>query len=208
MRLAGLHWLSAMVVLTSFNWQASSGLKESAVKKAESKLLEMLGRERRPQNVDKSKTPVPGFLLDLYRSKNPNFDTTTIARPGLNTRSANTIRSFTHIGECSTDKQFFPDHFITVADYCVEVSSSGFFSSHNQDSPSRCMRCCFRGQGFFLTLLDSSCTVFRNEVLLNRLQIGWQYMTMTAFHNPIVHLHRRVIFCRFTSCIKSERFFM
>ncbi|XP_014276993.1 protein decapentaplegic [Halyomorpha halys] len=85
--------LLVMVVL----WAAAgSGVRASP---AEEGLLRVLGLQRRPRPPSPG-TLVPPELLDIYRRQQApdTLDTLDLPLPGRYTRSANTVRSFTHIG--------------------------------------------------------------------------------------------------------------
>lgn len=61
--------------------------------------MSLFGFRKRPI-VDRSKIVIPQAMLDMYeRQMNHPLDTASIPRPGLHTKSANTIRSFTHVGK-------------------------------------------------------------------------------------------------------------
>lgn len=65
----------------------------------EAGLLSVLGLPRRPQ-VDRRRAVIPPAMLELYRQQTgQDLDTSTLPLPGRLTRSANTVRSFTHTGE-------------------------------------------------------------------------------------------------------------
>lgn len=65
----------------------------------EAGLLSVLGLPRRPQ-VDRQRAVIPPAMLELYRQQTgQDLDTSTLPLPGRLTRSANTVRSFTHTGK-------------------------------------------------------------------------------------------------------------
>lgn len=65
----------------------------------EAGLLSVLGLPRRPQ-VDRRRAVIPPAMLELYRQQTgQDLDTSTLPLPGRLTRSANTVRSFTHTGK-------------------------------------------------------------------------------------------------------------
>lgn len=63
----------------------------------ETSLLSLLGFKKRPN--PQGSTHVPESLKELQARQN-NIDTTNFAKPGIHARSANTVRSFSHVGEC------------------------------------------------------------------------------------------------------------
>lgn len=68
-------------------------------KQVEDNLMSLFGFTSRPKNIDRSKVVIPQAMLDLYeRQTGKRLDTTNIHKPGAHTKSANTVRSFTHIG--------------------------------------------------------------------------------------------------------------
>lgn len=65
---------------------------------AEANLLSLFGLGRRPR-VDRRKAVIPPAMLELYRRQTgQDLDTSALPLPGRLTRSANTVRSFTHTG--------------------------------------------------------------------------------------------------------------
>ncbi|KAF5294025.1 hypothetical protein FQA39_LY13579 [Lamprigera yunnana] len=108
MRLVSLSWLLAMVLLDSTWWTYSSSVPQEALAEVEANLLSLFGFRKRPR-IDRSKVVIPQVMLDLYRKQTGHkLDTASIHRPGLHTKSANTVRSFTHI-ENPIDARF-PGH--------------------------------------------------------------------------------------------------
>jgi hypothetical protein len=84
----------------SFNSKSatSNSLKNSEVlANVEASLLSMFGFKRRPRP---SKVEVPEAMLELYRKQTGfELDTTALPLPGRHTRTANTVRSFPHVGK-------------------------------------------------------------------------------------------------------------
>lgn len=73
----------------------------------EAGLLSVLGLPRRPQ-VDRRRAVIPPAMLELYRQQTgQDLDTSTLPLPGRLTRSANTVRSFTHTGNSLLRLQYF-----------------------------------------------------------------------------------------------------
>lgn len=72
---------------------------------AEANLLSLFGLGRRPR-VDRRKAVIPPAMLELYRRQTgQDLDTSSLPLPGRLTRSANTVRSFTHT-ESEIDSRF------------------------------------------------------------------------------------------------------
>lgn len=67
------------------------------IQKAEKDLLSILGLKQRPI-ADKKKAQIPQAMINLYQKK-INHDSLFLPLPGSLTRSANTVRSYTHQGE-------------------------------------------------------------------------------------------------------------
>lgn len=79
-------------------------------KQVEDNLMSLFGFTSRPKNIDRSKVVIPQAMLDLYeRQTGKRLDTTNIHKPGAHTKSANTVRSFTHI-ESPIDSKFTGHH--------------------------------------------------------------------------------------------------
>lgn len=68
--------------------------------KVEQNLLTLFGRSKRPQPIDRSKIMIPESLKQLYAEimGEELRETVNLPKPGLHTKSANTVRSFTHEG--------------------------------------------------------------------------------------------------------------
>uniref|UniRef100_A0A1B6DZH3 TGF-beta family profile domain-containing protein n=1 Tax=Clastoptera arizonana TaxID=38151 RepID=A0A1B6DZH3_9HEMI len=72
---------------------------------AEANLLSLFGLGKRPR-VDRRKAIIPPAMLELYRKQtDQDMQSSTLPLPGRHTRSANTVRSFTHT-ESSIDGRF------------------------------------------------------------------------------------------------------
>ena len=69
--------------------------RDKAIESLEASLLSLLGFTKRPKPV--GKTHVPDQLMNLY-TKQLAMGMANIAKPGLGTNSANTVRSFVHVG--------------------------------------------------------------------------------------------------------------
>lgn len=66
---------------------------------AEANLLSLFGLGRRPR-VDRRRAVIPPAMLELYRRQTgQDMETSDLPLPGRHTRSANTVRSFTHTGK-------------------------------------------------------------------------------------------------------------
>lgn len=102
-----LAWVLVTLNLHSTSSSSSSSSDISDLERnkvfenVESNLLSLFGFSRRPK-VDRSKVVIPPAMLELYkRQTGRDLDTASIAKPGIHAKSANTVRSFTHIGECA-----------------------------------------------------------------------------------------------------------
>lgn len=78
---------------------ASENVKKASyndILEIEQNLLTLLGFKERPK-VDKSKVIIPEAMKQLYYNiMGHSIDSTNIPKPGMHTRNANTVRSFTH----------------------------------------------------------------------------------------------------------------
>jgi hypothetical protein len=86
---------------SSFSPKSTTGnsLKEKpeVLATVEASLLSLFGFKRRPRP---GKVVVPEAMLELYRQQTGfDVDTTALPLPGRHTRTANTVRSFPHVGE-------------------------------------------------------------------------------------------------------------
>ena len=80
---------------------SSNDLKENSevLATVEASLLSLFGFKRRPRPA---KVAVPEAMLELYRKQTGHeVDTTALPLPGRHTHTANTVRSFHHVGESS-----------------------------------------------------------------------------------------------------------
>lgn len=68
--------------------------------KVEQNLLSLFGRSKRPKPIDRSKVVIPESLKLLYADimGEELRESVNLPKPGLHTKSANTVRSFTHEG--------------------------------------------------------------------------------------------------------------
>lgn len=65
----------------------------------EANLLSLLGLGRRPRG-DRTRAIIPPAMMELYRQQTGlEVDTVSLPLPGRHTRSANTVRTFTHQGK-------------------------------------------------------------------------------------------------------------
>lgn len=79
--------------------QQKPKLSDEEFMELEKKLLTVLGFEKRPK-VDRSKIIIPEFMKQLYQKiMNQNINSVNLPKPGMHTRNANTVRSFTHEGK-------------------------------------------------------------------------------------------------------------
>lgn len=67
----------------------------------EKNLLSLFGMNSRPRSIDRSKVIIPEAMKQLYAEiTGQELRTTNLPKPGLHTKSANTVRSFQHEGNC------------------------------------------------------------------------------------------------------------
>lgn len=98
MNLRNMCWLVILAILECCWRTSSSNLPKEALAEVEASLLSLFGFKSRPK-IDKSKIVIPQALIEMYEKQTGfPFETASIPKKGLHTRSANTIRSFTHIG--------------------------------------------------------------------------------------------------------------
>lgn len=72
----------------------------STIIEIEKNLLSLFGLNSKPRIIDRSKIVIPEAMKQLYAQiMGQELDTVNIPKPGLHTKSANTVRSFTHEGE-------------------------------------------------------------------------------------------------------------
>ncbi|KAJ8953833.1 hypothetical protein NQ318_006683 [Aromia moschata] len=110
MHLRNMCWLVILATLECcWKTSSSSNLPKEVLAEVETNLLSLFGFKNRPK-VDKSKVYIPQAMLEMYE-KQMGFplDTASIPKRGFHTRSANTIRSFTHI-ESPVDSRFAGHH--------------------------------------------------------------------------------------------------
>lgn len=71
--------------------------------KVEKNLLGIFGMSKRPKRIDRSKVVIPDAMKALYAEimGEELRESVNLPRPGLHTKSANTVRSFTHEGKHS-----------------------------------------------------------------------------------------------------------
>lgn len=69
--------------------------------KVEKNLLSVFGMTKRPKQIDRSKVVIPDAMKALYAEimGEELRESVNLPKPGLHTKSANTVRSFTHEGE-------------------------------------------------------------------------------------------------------------
>lgn len=73
--------------------------------KVEKNLLSIFGMSKRPKQIDRSKVVIPDAMKALYAEimGEELRESVNLPKPGLHTKSANTVRSFTHEGESVLD---------------------------------------------------------------------------------------------------------
>lgn len=75
-------------------------IPREAFEAVQSSFLSKLGLRNRPM-VDRSKVHIPQAMVEMYeRQINGEYESTALPLPGRLTRSANTVRSYTHQGKC------------------------------------------------------------------------------------------------------------
>lgn len=73
----------------------------------EKNLLSLFGFKKRPK-IDRSKIVIPEAMKKLYAEiMGHELDSVNVPKPGLHTKSANTVRSFTHEGKSISISSFF-----------------------------------------------------------------------------------------------------
>lgn len=82
--------------------------REKLIRQVEKNLLSMLRMTKRPKPIGKAQ--VPESMRLLY-NKQKAIKMTDIAKPGIHTRSANTVRSFNHVESPLDDKFQSPNRF-------------------------------------------------------------------------------------------------
>lgn len=68
--------------------------------KVEKNLLTLFGMSKRPKPIDRSKVVIPDAMKTLYAEimGEELRESVNLPKPGVHTKSANTVRSFTHEG--------------------------------------------------------------------------------------------------------------
>lgn len=95
----------------------------------EKNLLSLFGMKSRPRSIDRSKVIIPEAMKKLYADiTGQEFRTLNIPKPGLHTKSANTVRSFQHEGNCSFSSS---SSFFCVPEERVR------FENHLTNTPNR-----------------------------------------------------------------------
>lgn len=80
-------------------WGRTLSIPQQLINEFKTAMLPLFGFKDRPK-VDGTKFQVPETLKELYQKQiDYHLDTASIPLPGLHTQSANTIRSFTHVGK-------------------------------------------------------------------------------------------------------------
>ncbi|XP_056636651.1 protein decapentaplegic [Diorhabda sublineata] len=109
MNLSNSFWLVVLAVLECCWRTNSSEVPKDVQDQVETNLLSLFGFKGRPK-IDKSKVVIPQAMIELYEMQMGfPLDTTSIPRRGWHTKSANTIRSFTHV-ESPVDTRFTSHH--------------------------------------------------------------------------------------------------
>lgn len=103
----------------------SNSLKENpeVLASVEASLLSLFGFKRRPRP---GKVVVPEVMLELYRQQTGNeVDTSALPLPGRHTHTANTVRSFPHIGKSNCIQM----NFLLIPTNAVHILTTAYF--HN-----------------------------------------------------------------------------
>lgn len=100
------YWPLTLVLLECVCYSTSTSIPKEVLDEVETNLLSLFGFRRRPR-IDRSKVVIPEAMLRMYEKQIGHpYDTASIPRPGLHTMSANTVRSYTHIGRCFLYRTF------------------------------------------------------------------------------------------------------
>nr|UYR58232.1 decapentaplegic [Henosepilachna vigintioctopunctata] len=90
---------------TSSESSETSVMPEKVLAEVETNLMTLFGFKGRPK-VNRSSLVIPKALLDMYHEQNGGrFNVTSLHRPGVLTKTANTVRSYTH-AESPKDEKF------------------------------------------------------------------------------------------------------
>lgn len=86
------------ITISTTSAEDSVQLDKKALQQVESNLLSLFGLNRRPR-PNRKNVRIPKAMLDLYKLQTgQDVDTSMLPLPGRHTRSANTVRTFTHQG--------------------------------------------------------------------------------------------------------------
>lgn len=86
------------IIISTASAKDNIPLDKRALQQVESNLLSLFGLNRRPR-VNRKNVRIPKAMLDLYKLQTgQDVDTSMLPLPGRHTRSANTVRTFTHQG--------------------------------------------------------------------------------------------------------------
>lgn len=80
--------------------EESTPIDRDSQQKVEKNLLTIFGLSKRPKPIDRSKVVIPEELKKLYADLTGDelYESINLPKPGQFTKSANTVRSFTHEG--------------------------------------------------------------------------------------------------------------
>ncbi|KAI5745817.1 hypothetical protein M8J76_014401 [Diaphorina citri] len=93
------------ITISTTSAEDSVQLDKEALQQVESNLLSLFGLNRRPR-PNRKNVRIPKAMLDLYKLQTgQDVDTSMLPLPGRHTRSANTVRTFTH-QVTNIDKRF------------------------------------------------------------------------------------------------------
>lgn len=95
--------MAAIFVQIVVSAEAAVDVDPVAMAKFEKTLFAQLGLTKRPQNVDRSAIVIPDELMDIYHKMmegHKTSDSIALPTPGVHSKSANTIRTYSHEGKC------------------------------------------------------------------------------------------------------------
>ncbi len=110
-------WLFVLAVLATFKEivqvaSTDNSLEPDKLEQIEKSLISLLGMERRPKIIDRTKIVIPDELQDIFNEMMTGhyaMDSVSLPMPGVHAKSANTIRCFQHEGT---------DYFVVFLFFC------------------------------------------------------------------------------------------
>lgn len=104
-------WLFVLAVLATFKEivqvASTDSLEPDKLEQIEKSLISLLGMERRPKIIDRTKIVIPDELQDIFNEMMTGhyaMDSVSLPMPGVHAKSANTIRCFQHEGNYEIKK--------------------------------------------------------------------------------------------------------